>query len=137
MARHATFSQKVAVGFGASLVLTVAIGAVAVLALRAVVDSKDEVITTSTDELLQVERLNLAVERKVTASRTFLLTRDEQDIVRMREARADLLVRAERLRAALDTERGRELVDQLSRTEVAHEQAVDEVLQQSRDGRDL
>jgi methyl-accepting chemotaxis protein len=136
MARHTTFSQKVAVGFGASLVLTVAIGAVSVLALRSVVDSKDEVITTYTDHLLQAERLNLAVERKVTASRTFLLTRDEQDAVRMREARADLLVRTERLRAAADGQRTRDLLDQLTRTEAAHQQAADEVMQLRRDGAD-
>jgi methyl-accepting chemotaxis protein len=134
MARHTTFSQKIAVGFGASLILTVAIGAVSVVALRGVVHSKDEVITTFTDRLVQAERLHLATERKVTASRTFLITLDEQDIVRMREARADLKVRTERLRAAVDDRSARDLLDQLARTENAHQHAVDEVVQLRRDG---
>ncbi|HEU5110804.1 MAG TPA: methyl-accepting chemotaxis protein [Micromonosporaceae bacterium] len=132
-----TFRQKVAIGFGASLVLTVAIGAVSILALRAVVASKDEVIRTFTDRTLQAERLNLAAETKVTAGRTYLLTRDEQDVVRMHRAQEELLARISSLRADVEQQQARDLLDELAAAEAAHQRALDGVIQMRRDGVDL
>ena len=57
MSRHWTFGQKLGLGFAITVLLTVALGLVAILTLRSVVASKDHVITHDAHLLLQAERV--------------------------------------------------------------------------------
>jgi methyl-accepting chemotaxis protein len=134
MPRRTTFSQKVAAGLGVAAVLTLAVGAVAVVALRSVVASKDEVITVHTQRLIDTERLRVDVERKSSSSRTYLLTGDQIYLDEMARARTDLLAGLDRLGRTSTSQKARELTVEMRSAEAVHQQAVDEVNELRRSG---
>jgi methyl-accepting chemotaxis protein len=127
MPRRTTFSQKVAAGLGVAAVLTLAVGAVAVGALRSVVESKDEVISVHAQRLIDTERLRVDVERKSAGSRAYLLTGDQMNLDLMAQARADLLAGIDRLDRSSTSNNARSLLADLRAAEGLHQQAVDEV----------
>ena len=127
MPRRTTFSQKVAAGLGVAAVLTLAVGAVAVGALRSVVESKDEVISVHAQRLIDTERLRGDVERKTAASRTYLLTGSQTYLDEMAQARAALLAGIDRLDRSSTSQNARTLLADLRAAEAVHQQTVDEV----------
>jgi methyl-accepting chemotaxis protein len=128
MRRPTTFSQKVAAGFAITALIAVVVGVVAVLALRRTVASKDEVISVHAQRLVDTERLRVDVERKVGTGRTFLLTGDPSHLDRMRRARADLLAGLDRLDRGSTGSGARTVLAGLRDTEIAHQQAMDAVV---------
>ncbi|GIJ67113.1 methyl-accepting chemotaxis protein [Virgisporangium ochraceum] len=134
MPRRTTFSQKVATGLGVAAVLTLAVGAVAVVALRGVVDSKDEVIRVHAQRLIETERLRVDVERKSTASRTYLLTGDQLYLDQMAQARTALIAGLDRLDRGSTSQKARELLVDMRAAEAAHQEAVDGVNSLRRSG---
>ncbi|GAA0920353.1 hypothetical protein GCM10009557_90930 [Virgisporangium ochraceum] len=134
MPRRTTFSQKVATGLGVAAVLTLAVGAVAVVALRGVVDSKDEVIRVHAQRLIETERLRVDVERKSTASRTYLLTGDQLYLDQMAQARTALIAGLDRLDRGSTSQKARELPVDMRAAEAAHQEAVDGVNSLRRSG---
>jgi methyl-accepting chemotaxis protein len=128
MNRHWTFGQRLGAGFAATVMLAVAIGAVAVFALRGVVTSKDRVIDVNAQLLMGAQEIRALVERKGGEGRGFLLTRDERFLNGMREARAQLTVVAERLRNEVYTDDGRRLLDAIVQAEGEHQRALDQVI---------
>ena len=134
MPRRTTFSQKVAAGLGITAVLTIAVGAVAIIALRSVVSSKDAVITVDAQRLVDTERLRADVERKVVGSRSYLLTGDQLHLDQMNRARADLVARIEQLSRSSASSEERTLLAAVRETEAAHQQSVDEVNDLRRSG---
>jgi methyl-accepting chemotaxis protein len=134
MPRHTTFSQKVAAGLGVSALLTVAVGAVSVIALRSAVTSKDEVISVHAQRLVDAERLRVDVERKVTAGRTYLLTGDPSQLDQVQQARAAFLSGVEQLARAAREAAIRDLLTAVRTAEAAHQQAADEVVALRRGG---
>ncbi len=111
MSRHWTFGQKLGVGFAITVLLTIALGVIAIVALQSVVASKDRVILHNAHLLLQTERLEEAVARTGGATRGFLLTRDEQFIEHGRTARADLDRLLTELRGGVEAAEGKRLLD--------------------------
>jgi methyl-accepting chemotaxis protein len=128
MDRQWTFGQKVAAGFALAVALAIGMSAVAVYSLRSVVASKDRVIAVDAQLLVDVERLEAATERKVAAVRGYLLTKDEPHLERMRDARGAALIAVGRLKQALYTAEGRQLLDVIERLEASHQEAVDRVV---------
>jgi methyl-accepting chemotaxis protein len=125
--RRTTFSQKVAAGFAVTALIAVVVGVVAVLALRRTVDSKDEVITVHAQRLVDTERLRADVERKSSASRTYLLTGERSHLDVMRLARDDLLGVLDRLDQVSTASGGRVALEEVRDLEVAHQEAVNAV----------
>jgi CHASE3 domain sensor protein len=123
-----TFGRKLGAGFGFMVVLVVALGAAAVHALRAVVASKDEVITVDAQLLIDAGRFETTIERKSAALRGFLLTRDEHLIDQMREAHSSLETILGRLESRVHTEEGLRLLGDMEATEREHQEAVEGVL---------
>ena len=85
MIRQWTFGQKLGGGFAVTVALALAIGVVAIYALRATVATKDRVITEQTQLLTDALRLQNVSESQAGASRGFLLTRD-REFIQMFEA---------------------------------------------------
>jgi methyl-accepting chemotaxis protein len=129
MARHTTFSQKVAAGFGVSALLTIAVGAVTVVALNNVVTSKDDVITVEAQQLIDVERLRVILERKVNAGRTYLFTGEATYIDQMRQARGEFVDGLDRLTRAAAGSDAQNLLATVRRSEEEHQQALDAVIE--------
>jgi len=128
MLRNTTFSQKVAAGLGVSALLTITVGAVAVVALRSAVTSKDEVINVHAQRLVDAERLRGDVARKASAGRNFMLTGDQSYIDEQTQARAELLSDLDHLARGADRQNLRDLLASVKRAEVAHQDAIDEVV---------
>ncbi len=134
MSRNWTFGQKIAGGFGVVVVLAVLIGAVAIYALRTVVASKDRVITTNAQNLIDAERLNGDSDQAVASARGFLLTGDQRYLERLQQARADADSAVDRLKRNVTSEDERRLIDGFVRAQTAHGDAMDHVIGLRRSG---
>jgi methyl-accepting chemotaxis protein len=132
MIRHWTFGQRIGAGFAIIATLALAIGVVAVLALRGVVASKDRVIDVDAQVLLGAREIEVLAERKGREARGFLLTGDERFVAGVSEARTELLETAARVREGLATDEGRRLLDAIMRSEDEHHQAWDAVFARRR-----
>jgi methyl-accepting chemotaxis protein len=128
MARHWTFGQKVGASFALLVVLAVVMGTVSFFALRTVVSSKDRVIDVDAQTLVGAQQLYALRESKGSSAREFILTRDEQAVTMMQQARTDLLAVLARLTRNVSDEEGRRLVDAIEKAEVANQRALDEVI---------
>ncbi|GAA2526460.1 methyl-accepting chemotaxis protein [Pilimelia columellifera] len=95
--RHWTFGQRLAAGFGAMVVLTLIMAAVAIIAVNSVRSGKDQVINNGMQVRLQSEQLLASAGEQAADTRGYLLTGNEQ-----------VLAKAERATAAFE-----ELVQQL------------------------
>lgn len=105
MNRQWAFGRKIAVGFGVTVALTVLVGAIASFALRQVVETKDRALEMNARGVIAAQRLETSIERRISALRGFLITREpvwmdeleaaradsEQGLARLRAERTDLL----------------------------------------------
>src|SRR4051794_1309741 len=89
MRSHRTFTQKVGAGFAVTALLTAMIGIVGVVALRQTASAMDRVARVDAQQLVDVQRLRVAVERKVVGARTYLLTGSPHYLDQMRDSRTD------------------------------------------------
>src|SRR5688572_29159087 len=128
MTRHWTFGQRITAGFAVTVTLGIVIGGIALYSLRAVVASKDRVIDVNVQILGAVQELRSQAERKGGEARGFLLTREERFLTGMRNARAQLIQVAERLRQIVDTDESRRLLDAIVRSEAEHQRVMEQVL---------
>lgn len=128
MMRHWTFGQKVGAGFAVTVALAVAIGLVAMYALRVVVSSKDQVIDVRSQILVDAQTLDAIIEGKGGSVRGFLLTRDERFLAEIQDLRRAFVETLGRLRQNVSAEEGRGLVAAIERAEAGHQQAVDQVI---------
>ena len=124
-----TFNRKIGLGFTALVLLTVTLGALAVTALRGVVEAKDRVIGVNAHALVLTERLNATLERKVAQSRGFLLSREPRFLDEVRSARSDFEELARRMDTTFTTEQGRQLLNQVRRAQAAHDAALEGVIE--------
>jgi methyl-accepting chemotaxis protein len=127
MPRQRTFGQKLGAGFALTILLSVAIGVVAVYALRNVVASKDRVITVDAQLVQEAESMRSALERKGGANRGFLLTRDERFVAAKTAARSEFLAGLDRLRRLAPTETAHS-IDTIAKLEADHQEESDRVL---------
>jgi len=74
MAHSWTFQKKVSTGFAVMVCLAALTAAVAVYALRAVVASKDNVISLVAENLVNATRLDAAADRQSATFRGFILS---------------------------------------------------------------
>ena len=128
MARSWTFAQKVAAGFAVMVALSILISAIAIGALREVVASKDRVIDTYAQNLIEAERLQVATEEKGNDVRGYLLTRNPQFLDQLKSAREDFAATIARLRAAARAQDEMGLIDQIESAEADYLSAIDSVL---------
>ena len=127
MASQWTFGQKIGAGFAVTVALALAIGVVAVYALRNVVASKDRVITVDAEELIDAEGLRAALERKGGAFRGYLLTRDDRFLVTMRDARTQFSASLDRLRKVATGDLS-PIIESIAKLEEEHRSAADRVI---------
>lgn len=121
MGKSWTFGQKLAAGFSVTLVLAVLIAAIAVYALRAVVENKDHLLTVNAHNLIDSANLNLAAEERVASARGYVLTKDEKSLQNLQEAQARFLEILSRMRAQAVTIESKSLLDQIERLNVEYE----------------
>lgn len=128
MARSWTFSQKVGAGFAAMVVLSILISAIAVFALKTVVTSKDRVIETNAQNLIESERLLVASEEQASAIRGYLLTREQRLLDQFKSARDDFGTTITRLRAVAHADDETRLLDQIERAQADYLTAIEGII---------
>jgi CHASE3 domain sensor protein len=128
MGRHWTFGQKVGGSFALLVALAIVMGVVAFLALRTVVSSKDRVIDVNAQLLVDAQELHARREAKGSSAREFMLTRNEEAVAAMQEARTGFLAALAQLKGNVITEEGRHMVDAIQEAEVANQRALDDVV---------
>jgi methyl-accepting chemotaxis protein/cell division protein FtsL len=125
MKGHWTFGQRIGAGFAVTIVLATITGIIAVYALRNAISSKDRVIATDAQRLIDVRELQIQVEKKSAESRAFLLGRDERFLLGMRTARSQFQQVLERLRGEANAD-VRRLLDGIARAEEEHQRTLEQ-----------
>ena len=123
-----TFTQKLALGFGAVVLLTVVVAGVSAYALHEVVRTKDEVIDVDAQRLVDTERLHVLSITKANEGRAYLLTKDPQALDRVRIAHRRFQDLVETLRREVQTDDGRKLLEDVKVAEETHHAGVERVL---------
>src|SRR5258708_7782900 len=121
-----TFGQKIAAGFAVVVVLTLISSLVSVRALRTVVADKDRLLTDNAAKLLDTEKFQYTVERKVAAIRGFLLTDKELYLQRVAEARTEIGLLLSQLRPRAATDEGRALLARLDQAQAEPDRCVNQ-----------
>jgi methyl-accepting chemotaxis protein len=128
MARHWTFGQKVGGGFAIIVALTIGKSILAVDALRSVVQTKDQVLLVNAENVIDAQKAALARERAVSATRGFLLNKNERNLGEIRESREELRAAVARLRARATFAEEREALDKLERAEADYTAVADRLI---------
>jgi methyl-accepting chemotaxis protein len=133
MTRQWSFGQKTAGGFGAVVVLTLIISAIAIYALRGVVASKDRVLTVDMQNVVETYKLSVAASRKSVAHRGYLFSKEERLVDEMRERREQFKSSLRRLFAQVASDpETRRLLDDIERAENEHQVACDKTVNMRR-----
>jgi CHASE3 domain sensor protein len=85
------FGSKLALAFGLTLGLTVLIAATSVIALAFVMRGNNQVIAAATDDLLGAQRLDTALEVRLSDFRAFILNGKQQYLDLTNADRAEVL----------------------------------------------
>jgi len=128
MARSWTFGKKVAAGFAAVVVLSMLISVIAVYALKTVVASKDHVLEVNAQSLIDAEKLRAITERRVAATRGYLLTRDAQFLEELKSGQTDSEATITGVKAIANTDEDKRLIGQIESTEAEYQAAIDRVI---------
>jgi methyl-accepting chemotaxis protein len=104
MRRSWTFGRKLGASFGLVVGLTLLMSGVSAYALRSVVASKDLVITTIGENLLETKDLQVLVERRSTAGRAYLLTGEASLLQRIETINQQISTLLNRLGARADSD---------------------------------
>ena len=124
-----TFGNKLAGGFALTAVLTLLMGAASVAALTVVVNSKDDVIASATEQLLAAERLNTTAESRISDYRAYLLNAGPEFLDLTIADRASFLDQVGRLRGTLTDPESLNLLNAVSVAEAEHASVLDPVIE--------
>ncbi len=133
MNKNWTFGQKLAAGYAVMLVFVILTSAISVYALRAVVASKDRVISVNAQILLDTEDLNTTMEKMVAQLRGYIISPEERFVTNLRSSREEFNVTLARLRSKLVTDEGRRLLDAVERNATEYRQVGEQIMGLKRD----
>jgi len=125
MGRSWTFGQKLALGFAITVLLSIVMAVVAVVALSGVVQTKDHLLTVQAQNLIDAAKLQTAAARKAAAVRGYVLSGDPRFLEAQNQARQSFRETLDRIRVRLISDRGRELVRQAEQLEQDHNALVE------------
>lgn len=132
MSKNWTFAQKLAAGYGVLVVLAAAICAVAIYVLLGTIASKDHVINVNARILIEVEKLNTASERRVSALRGYMLTQDNRFATQLNTSREAFTSILAHLKEIADTDGARRQIDAIEHASADYHQDTDALAVQVR-----
>jgi methyl-accepting chemotaxis protein len=89
MDRNWSFGRRIFMGFGVIVALTLVVGVVATNSLFRVIDSNDRVLEVNARGLVTAQRLETAIERRISALRGYLISREQVHLAALSSARED------------------------------------------------
>jgi methyl-accepting chemotaxis protein len=126
MTRHWTFGRQVLTGFAITLMLTLTTGAVATLALRSVLGSKNR-IAAYTTLLTDGQRLQASRTARSAAFRNYTQGGDPTQLAAMRAEHDEFVGVVAGMRARVTSEEERRLIDVISAADKTYEEQLDKV----------
>ncbi|MBI1776729.1 MAG: hypothetical protein HYR63_15395 [Proteobacteria bacterium] len=128
MAQNWTFGRKVGAGFAVTVALAVAIGAVAIYALRTAVASKDRVIEIHAQNVVDSWQIGFVISRKNVVARGFMIDGNEKSLDEERNLRSRTLSYMAQIRQRMSDPEGRRLLEDLVQKEADHNGAVERLI---------
>lgn len=132
-----TVGRRLAVGFGVNLTLTLLICAVASYSLAAAVSSKDAVISTNGENLIESMAMQVAIERRVAAVRGYLLTGQQDYFRRLEDTRNDFSILVDGIRARTDDPEQKRAISDMERANREHWSGLDKVVELKKSSAEL
>lgn len=132
MNKNWTFAQKLAAGYGVLVVLAAAISVVAIYALLGTIASKDHVINVNARILIEVEKLNTVSERRASALRGYVLTKEDRFATQLNTSREEFVTILTHLKQIADTDDSRRQMNTIERAAVEYHQEADAMAVQVR-----
>lgn len=128
-----TFGRKLAKGFGATLALTLLLGAVSLTLLHRTITMSADLVEDTTQDLIDAEKLQTAVDRIATEGRTSLANRDPRRAQAIATAHEEAVVLVTSLGRIVHSEEERGQVDAIRKAELEYRDALNRVLESSKD----
>ncbi len=125
MTKEWSFGQKIGFGFLLTLVLTVVMSLVAIVAVRSMSAKMDYTLSVSARNALIAEQMDAAIERKASGVRGFLLDPQEPYLEVMRASRQEFLVALKELKAQSPNDPSLLTIEQ---EEQAHQDALERII---------
>jgi methyl-accepting chemotaxis protein len=136
MARR-TFGNKLGLGFGLTVALTLLMGAASVAALSVVVTVKDEAIREAVEDLVSSEHLTTKAESRISDYRGYLLNGTQEYLDLTERDRQDFLALVVQLRGSLSDPGALALLDAVSAAESKHAAVLQPVIERRKNMPDL
>lgn len=122
-----SFRQRIGLAFGAAALLIAVTGLIAFLELRKSV-AGDQAILGQARDVIEFDRLRATIEKKIVASRGFLITGDQKLLPEIERWHADLVSQIKRLRRTDLSQTERRLLAAIQNAEEDHQQATDQAI---------
>jgi signal transduction histidine kinase len=129
-----TFYFRLKLGFVLLILSLLILSGLSLLALHFVVDAQETMTFNHAQDLINIQKLKISAEQKVSKSRAFLFTLQERFIIEMQESRDDFLQQHEELRAFLVRPRSKQLHEQVGLNEQAHQEQLEAAIKLARQG---
>ena len=124
-----TFGNKLGLGFGLTVALTLIMGASSVAALSIVVDAKDDAIREAVDDLGSAEHLTTKAESRISDYRAYLLNGSEEFLNLTERDREEFLGLVVQLRGTLTDPGARTLLEAVATAEAEHAAVLQPVIE--------
>ncbi len=132
--QNKSFGQLVARALGLVAFLSVAANVVGIFALRTVVESKDKVVEINAQMLIDIESARVHRERRAKSVRSFVIAPSDKFVEQVAEANRSLRERLDDLRKAAQTDRERQLIEDVAQKNDAMQAAWDELVRRRQEG---
>ncbi len=136
MKKNWTYGQKLGVGFSAMALLAIVMAVVALIALGNVVERKDRVIDHAGQDLIEAERLNATIQRKVASVRGYLFVLDEKYLRDLEAADAEFQATLEQIRTRTDDDAAADRIEAIATAYEDHAKATRSILKMSKAAQD-
>ncbi|GAA3341456.1 hypothetical protein GCM10020358_32860 [Amorphoplanes nipponensis] len=127
-----TFGNKLGLGFGLTVALTLIMGASSVAALSIVVDAKDAAVREAVEDLVSAEHLTTKAESRISDYRGYLLTNTQENLDQANRDREEFLALVVQLRGTLTDPDTLALLDAVSVAEAKHAAVLQPVIERRR-----
>jgi methyl-accepting chemotaxis protein len=125
-----TFGNKLGLGFGLTVALTLVMGVSSVAALSIVVTSKDAAIRHAVDDLVSAEHLATKAESRISDYRGYLLSGTDELLNLTYQDREDFLALVVKFRGTLTDPDALTMLEAVSAAEAKHAAALQPVIEQ-------
>jgi methyl-accepting chemotaxis protein len=127
-----TFGNKLGLGFGLTVALTLIMGASSVAAISIVVNAKDDAIKVAVDDLVSAEHLTTKAESRISDYRAYLLNGTQEYLDLTTADREEFLDLVGQLRGTLSDPTAIRMLEAVSVAEAKHAAALQPIIERRR-----